>query len=1135
MRLFFPFNKSNKDIPLPKWIWLSYVRTALVPLLLVELALIAIYLFSHTWSRQENIATIESDAKASILRQVKTHSNNIEQRLTTVAELTELLRQETQVAMSRPAEKDLDDPQRYKMHEGMLYSDSNDGKPAVFFSGFVPIDDSKKRKVAQTSRIDKTLQRIVEINPLVVQAYFNTYDSLNRIWPYFDVLSQYAKHMNIPTFNFYYEADATHNPERKTKWIDAYLDPAGQGWMISCIAPVYNHDFLEGVVGLDITLDKIINEVISLQLPWNAFAVLINTDGVLLALPKQAEPVFGIKELTSHSYSAAISKETFKPDTFNIFLRKDLNMLVKAIISSEKNVTHYVANEPYILASKILPSTGWRLVIFAPENEIFAPANALAKRLTQIGWLLLGALVIFYIIYFAFLYRRAKRLSSFISEPLIGIQNMAIQIGQGNFNPEAPNYRVTEFKSTVEQMQHTARMIERAEAQLIREKGKAEQANYAKGAFLANMSHEIRTPLNAITGISELAQDGLTDEKVKKYLQQIQASAQSLVGIVNDILDFSKIESGSIQIVKEPFELESILYEVVNLFYCSLEHRPVELFVDLDQSLPTLLVGDAQRIRQILTNLIGNAIKFTEQGEVVVKIAMQIKREDEYIIRFSVQDTGIGIAEKVLPTIFQSFTQADDSISRQYGGTGLGLAISEQLITLMGGGISVTSVLGKGSKFEFSLPCKREPVQSQTTLTPKQLPDSNVLLITQHSSESRILNSYLQAWGANVTEVGSIPLATELMQFAATAKQPFDYVLVSTDCITSADLSPSAEANARSPAQPGEIILLCQRNFDDTQELQLFNQRIKPHCLLKKPITPLRLFDTLRNSKLNPTTPNASNDKAQELHEIGAPIKNHKILLVEDVRVNQQIASEFLHKAGLQVVIAENGAVAVELAQHMPFDAILMDVQMPLMDGFEATMRIRALPNSNNNIPIIAMTAAALEHERSACINAGMNDHIAKPLNSKKMIQTLVYWIKNQHNPSPVTAPELAFNTPASEPENALPALPGFDFTEISVLINGDVSKLKEILNMFSEDFRGIPDEIANYLNSGAYDKAERCLHQMKGVAGNVGAQQLYSISQELDSQLKQATYAPETWELWCTTFHATLQDIDTFIGRNHS
>lgn len=1109
------------ELSLHRWVWLAYVRAALIPLLFVELVLLATYMISHEWSRDERIQNVQDQANQELLRLVQNHAETIEQQLAGVSQLTELLRLETQQALQMPIERGLESAERYAVTEdGALYSHANDGHAAVFFSGIVKLNDAVKEKIAKTARINGSLQRIVDVNPLVVQAYFNTHDSLNRIWPFFDVLGQYAAKMDIPSFNFYYEADATHNPERKAVWIDPYLDPAGQGWMVSSIAPVYNKDFLEGVVGLDITLDAIIKQILVLPLPWQGFAVLINKDGMLLAVPKPAEVSFGLQELTSHDYAAAIKQETFKPDNFNIFRRPDMQHLAKAITDSDNDVAVVNLQEPYLVASRTLPSTGWRLVLMAPESEIHSSAQKLAEKLTRIGWYMLAALVAFYSLFFIYLYQRAKKLSKDISVPLKGIQAMAAQIGEGNFKPDAPEYKVAEFKTTVQQMLVTADKLNATEQQLIQARELAEQANYAKGAFLANMSHEIRTPLNAVIGLSELAEDS---KAPSYYLPQIRQASLSLLVIVNDILDFSKIEAGKIELESKDFLIEEILCDVSNLFASAIENKGLEFLIRLDPDVPQKVRGDCQRIRQVLINLVGNALKFTEYGEIMIEVGVAEYREQDCLLRFSVSDTGIGIAPEAKDELFQAFTQADVSISRKFGGTGLGLAICQQLVRLMGGQIEVASKIGLGSTFEFTV-LTGYVSGVDLPLQPHKL-YQKVLIAVSNPRLSTILRDYLTPFAERIEAVSTVHKAAKSLESATAAGKNVDLMVLDSEL--QADLRHALVAlspEAASKGLPKIVLLDSGRSPLAPDNVDIFIE-VNAKAHLRKPILPGALAKALQDlQNMNSEASQEILGPVDELAELAAPIRNRLVLLVEDVRLNQQIAMGILKKAGLQVRVANNGMEACYMVKGTAFDAVLMDLQMPVLDGFEATRQIRELENCKN-LPIIAMTAAAMQDDKEACIRAGMNDHLPKPIRSRQMIETLLRWIIPAEPLNPVTMDNNEIG------DVAKPA--AFDFSEVLVMLGGDKMQLRQILQMFVEDFGHFDSDINNYLQQGEIQRAERQLHQLKGTVGNIGAIELHKISEEFDLQLQAGELHAETQAQWQACFARTLQGLNQILNQD--
>lgn len=438
-------------IPLVRWIWRSYFRASLMPLLVVEVALISLYFISNEITNRENIQTIRMVAEQDITNTAFREAVGINRQLEGVARATEFLRQHTAIVMTGTKSLELDDAKRFAYSkEGAFYTTKDTGSAAVFYSGYIPIGETERKKAYRSAGLDDAYIGIKNAFPLIVQLYYNTHDSLNRIYPYFEVLSQYPSRMNIPSYNFYYEADAKHNPQRKVVWTDVYVDPAGQGWMTSCIAPVYSHDFLEGVIGLDITVEVIIAEVLDLKVPWNGYGLLVSRNGTIIALPKAGESDWGVKEFTEHEYSEAIHKDTFKPASFNVFERDKNSALSKGLRDKPNGIMHTDLNGKRIVSWATIPETGWKLLITVPESEVYATSTALAARLNKLAWLMLGGMLVFYIIFFSFLYRRARQMTEFISKPLEAIDSMVTSVAAGNYHQNAPDFFVAELNRTAE-------------------------------------------------------------------------------------------------------------------------------------------------------------------------------------------------------------------------------------------------------------------------------------------------------------------------------------------------------------------------------------------------------------------------------------------------------------------------------------------------------------------------------------------------------------------------------------------------------------------------------------------------------------------------------------------------------------
>ncbi|MDD2159078.1 ATP-binding protein [Pseudomonas sp. MIL19] len=456
--------------PLRQWIWRAFVQSALIPLILVESVLIGVYLFSNAAIRDAQIEHLQQNAlddlSAAVVREVQV----IDGRLRSVEAQVQIFRDAAANALGNLAfQPDALERQRHALTDsGVFYSRSDDGRAASFYANSMPLAQQDHAKALRLAQLDPLMRSIRAANPRVASAYFNTWDSYNRIYPFFMTPEQYPHDMVIPDYNFYYLADATHNPERKVAWTEVYLDPAGMGWMMSAVAPVYRGDFLEGVVGLDITVGQMLGEIDDLDVPWQGYAMLVSRDHNIMALPSAGETDFGLRELTEYSYAEAVRREVLKPEDFNLAKRTEMQSLLQAMAAGQGNVQEVLlGGRKQLIAWSEIPQTGWQLLLVVDEEQIFSETNRLAERYLQIGYLLIAGLALFYLLFFALMWLRSRRLSEQLVQPIDGIVGMMRELGRGNYQPAAPSSQIDELASMAAAVQHTGEQLQASEVQRV--------------------------------------------------------------------------------------------------------------------------------------------------------------------------------------------------------------------------------------------------------------------------------------------------------------------------------------------------------------------------------------------------------------------------------------------------------------------------------------------------------------------------------------------------------------------------------------------------------------------------------------------------------------------------------------------
>ncbi|WP_400244544.1 ATP-binding protein [Niallia sp. JL1B1071] len=974
------FSFTSKKLPLLKWIWYSFLRTALIPLVVVEIAFIGIYFFTNEWSQRETIQLLKEETQDELEQISKREAVVIDNQISSITNATELYRQHTEQSLHSMATAKPEDIARLKYSpEGIYYStkDSQDGGPAIFYSGVVPVKEEEREKVHRLLTTSPIMKSIYKSQPLAGAIYFNTFDSLNIIYPYFNVLEQYAPYMDIPTYNFYYEADLKHNPDKKVRWTDAYLDPAGNGWMASAIAPVYNGDFLEGVVGIDVTIDTITKEVLDLEIPWGGYGVLVGKDGTILALPKDGEETFGLNELTDHTYEKAIFQDTFKPDQFNIYKRQDFNIISEKIKKEKQGLQNIeLDNSNHFISWSTVKDTEWKLLVVVPQENVYGKINKMSDKLFLIGTFMIAGLIIFYTLFFLILYRQSRKISLNIAEPLISLNAVVKSIGEGIYHQNKFQFRVKELQETADNLIEMGKELGRTNNSL----NKAQKELEKRESDLRALVHSIDDI------IMELDKNGIclnvwtNDERILAH-----PISQIINGKIVDVLD-AKYECIITPLIEKVFDsgnTESVEYEITTQNGNAWFQGRFSPIFDGEGNVKTLSftarnITERKKMEQ-------NLVQAKEEAERANTAKSEFLSSMSHELR-TPMNAILGFAQLLEMDPSEPLTESQQESVNEI------LKAGNHLLILINEVLDLAKI--ESGRLSISIePVEVYSVMDEVASIISPLADKRSITLINRLEEG--LRIYVNADRIRLKQV-----LLNLMSNAV--KYNNDQGKIIFECIkledriqfVITDTGIGIEAsNLNEIFEPffrlnNQHYIVEGTGIGLTVSKKLVEQMNGTiHVESQKGVGSKFWFDlpiTDGSDFIMNEVELGNNDPIDEVNDDN----KYKVLYIEDNPANLQLVEKIIISRfeNIELLSAPTGELGIDLASaHIP-DLILLDIHLPGINGFEAFSRLRELKDTMH-IPVIAISANAMIRDVEKGLAVGFEAYLTKPINVNEFIK----------------------------------------------------------------------------------------------------------------------------------------------------